>query len=167
MRRRMTISPIRRAHLIRRCRDIAAIFDELLPDTAIDANAHRRGGVNPYYNRTTSGLYLEFYYGYPSKIWTPGGYWTMTGSTVTPPDTDPIELVRPFMQRLSAIEYQPLHQDRWGCYGPVYSILAIDGWSVEYPGPVAHWTRFEDIDYAADKADWADLATGWGDRDGA
>lgn len=60
------------ARLIQQCRAIAAIFDELLPDTAIDANAQRRGGVNPYYNRTSSGLYLEQvtrlmerWYGYP------------------------------------------------------------------------------------------------------
>ncbi|MFN3005115.1 hypothetical protein [Mycolicibacterium wolinskyi] len=155
----MTISPVRRRHLIARCRQIAALFDELLPDTALNASAHRAGGVNPFYDRTTSGLYLEFYYGYPSKIWTPGGRWHMTGGTWTPAGVDKDELVRPFMERLTTRPHHLPVQTRWGCYGPVYAVLAVDGISVEEPGPVA---RFIHSDYQREKYEWADLATGWG-----
>lgn len=151
--------PCDRTILIAQCKRIAAIFDELLPDTALDAAGHRVGGINPYFNRTASGLYLEFYYGYPSKIWTPGGYWAMTGSTHTPGGVDKDALVEPFMRRLTTFLYEPGHQSRWGHYGPVYGLLAIDGDPVETPGVVDPHPR--NIDYLGVKAQWADLAQGW------
>jgi hypothetical protein len=145
------------ATLIRQCKQVAAIFDELLPNTALEPLAHRIGGVNPYYNRTTSGLYLEFYYGYPSKIWTPGGQWAMTGSTCTRGDLGETAegLVAPFMARLNTRLHEPQHQSRWGCHGPVYAILEIDGEPVEPPGDVI---RFSTDGYSEMKTEWADLA---------
>lgn len=145
--------------LIAQCREIAAIFDEELPDTALGAAAHRRGGVNPYYNRTTSGLYLEFYYGYPSKIWTPGGYWQMTGSTITRAGVSQDELVARFMRRIETQLYAPeTHYPRVGTFGPVYAILAIDGNPIEPPGDVI---RFAKDGYEQMKTEWAALAEGW------
>lgn len=140
------------------CRRIAAIFDEELPDTAIEPLAHRRGGINPYYNRTASGLYLEFYYGYPSKVWTPGGYWAMTGSTTTAPFVDKDALVQRFLQRLTTWLHEPETQTKWGSHGPVYAILEIDGEPIDEPGDVAHFSK---DGYAEIKTAWADLATGW------
>lgn len=145
----------RTGELIAYCRQIAAIFDELLPDTAFDARAHRIGGVNPYYCRTTSGLYLEFYYGYPSKLWTPGGRWSFTGSTVTYGGVRREDLVEPFMQRLATRLHEPMSQSKWGCYGPVYAILAVDGEPVEPPGEVIPFSK---DGYAEMKAEWAALA---------
>jgi hypothetical protein len=141
--------------LIAQCKQIAAIFDETMPNTAIDANAHRVGGINPYYNRTTSGLYLEFYYGYPSKIWTPGGYWAMTGSTVTHGGHTAEAVVAPFMARLTTRLHEPQQHSPWGCYGPVYAILAVDGEPVDEPGDVIHFAK---DGYSEIKAEWADLA---------
>lgn len=146
------------ARLIAHCRKIAAIFDEELPDTALGPAGHRAGGVNPYYNRTASGLYIEFYYGYPSKIWTPGGYWSMTGSTMTRPGVDPDELVRRFMRRLTTSLHSPVSHSRWGTYGPVYAVLAVEGDPVDEPGPV---TRFSAEGYEEMKREWAALAEGW------
>lgn len=146
------------ARLIAQCRQLAAIFDEELPDTALDAAGHRVGGVNPYYNRTTSGLYLEFYYTYPSKIWTPGGYWAMTGSTVTPGGVDADELVGRFMRHIDTRLHEPVHHSNWGTYGPVYAILAIDGEPIDPPGEVI---RFSKDGYQQMKTEWADLAEGW------
>jgi hypothetical protein len=146
------VSDERTARLIRQCKKIAALFDELLPDTAIDSHGHRAGGVNPLYRRTASGLYLEFYYGYPSKIWTPGGRWSMTGSTITRPYVNKEDLVAPFMARLTTRLYESERHDRWRSYGPVYAILAIDGDPVEEPGPVDH------LDYSAVKEQWDDLS---------
>lgn len=146
------------AQLIDHCRRLAAIFDEELPDTAIDAAGHRSGGVNPYYNRTASGLYVEFYYGYPSKVWTPGGYWAMTGSTVTPGGVDKDELVAKFMARVTTVLTQSMRQTRLGCYGPVHAILAIDGEPIEQPGEV---TPFAKDRYCEIKTEWAALAEGW------
>lgn len=148
-----------RSILIAQCKQIAAIFDELLPATALNPADHRAGGINPYFNRTESGLYLEFYYGYPSKIWTPGGEWSMTGSTTTPGGVDREALVEPFMRRLTAFVYEPGHQGRWGYHGPVYGILAIDGHPVELPGVVTPHPRL--VDYLDVKDEWADLAQGW------
>ena len=157
-----TINQERVERLIQQCRRIAAIFDELLPNTALDAPGHRVGGVNPYYNRTESGLYLEFYYGYPSKIWTPGGYWMMTGSTSTPGGVTAAELVEPFMVRLTTDPHHPMSQSLHGCYGPVYKILQIEGEDVEEPGPVQRFHK--STDYLETKSAWAALAEGW--RDG-
>ena len=151
--------PNDRSILIAQCKRIAAIFDELLPDTALDARGHRAGGINPYFNRTASGLYLEFYYGYPSKIWTPGGYWSMTGSTCTPGGVDQDALVEPFMRRLTTFLYEPGRQSRGGPNGPVYANLAIDGDPVELPGVVDPHPR--NVDGLTVRAEWAELAQGW------
>lgn len=143
------------ATLITQCRRIAAILDEQLPDTALNAHAYRIGGVNPYYSRTTTGLYLQFYYGYPSKLWTPGGRWDFVGSTVTPGGVNKDDLVEPFMIRLTTSLHQPITQDRWGCYGPVYAIHQIEGEDVETPGAVTEFTRDGYLDM---KQAWAALA---------
>lgn len=141
--------------LIAQCRRIAAIFDELLPDTALNSHGHRIGGVNPYYSRTTTGLYLEFYYGYPSKLWTPGGRWNFVGSTHTPAYVNKDDLVEPFMCHLTTELHRPMTQDKWGCYGPIYAIHQVEGDDVEPPGVVAAFSRdgYEDM-----KRDWAALA---------
>lgn len=146
------------ARLIAHCRRIAAIFDEELPDTALGAAGHRAGGVNPYYNRTASGLYIEFYYGYPSKIWTPGGYWAMTGGTHTPAGVSADELAPRFMRRLTTKPHLPVSHSRWVTYGPVYAVLAVDGEPVDEPGAV---TRFTADGYEEAKSEWAALAEGW------
>lgn len=144
--------------LIAHCRTLARIFDEELPVTAIAPADYRVGGVNPYYNRTTSGLYLEFYYGYPSKVWTPGGYWTMTGSTITHAFVDKDALAAKFMARITARQTEPLQQSKWGCYGPVYAVTAIDGEPIDEPGEVIPYATHN---YREIKAEWADLAEGW------
>lgn len=146
------------ARLIAHCRKVAAIFDEELPETALAPAGHRAGGVNPYYNRTTSGLYLEFYYGYPSKIWTPGGYWTMTGSTMTPAGVSREELVAQFMRHLETTLYMPESHSKWGTFGPVYKLLAIDGQPIEPPGDII---RFSKDGYEQMKTEWAALTEGW------
>lgn len=143
--------------LIAQCRKIAAIFDKELPDTALGPAAHRAGGINPYYNRTTSGLYLEFYYGLPSKIWTPGGYWAMTGSTSFIAGQAE-RLAALVMRHLDAKLHLPMRQDRNGCYGPVFAIWAIDGELVDAPGDVI---RFSKLGYHEMRAEWAELAEGW------
>lgn len=145
------------ARLIEHCRHLARIFDEELPNTALDAPAHRRGGVNPYYNRTSSGLYLEFYYGFPSKIWTPGGYWSMTGSTSCL-FGEVEELAARFMSRVDVRLTEAGSQSKWGYYGPVYAIVAIDGDPVEWAGAVIPYASDR---YAEIKSEWAALAEGW------
>jgi hypothetical protein len=148
--------------LIRQCRHIAEMFDELLPETAIEARAHRRSGVNPYGKRTSSGLYLEFYYTYPSRLWTPGGQWHMTGSTVTRPNVDPRKLIDPFMARLGTTLHEHQRQDKHGCYGPVYAIHGVDGGRVEPPGTVdTSFNHLSEDEYRELKLAWAPLAEGW------
>jgi hypothetical protein len=43
-------------------------------------NPEKSGGVNPYWNQTGRGLFLECYYGLPNKLWTPLGQWNFGGS---------------------------------------------------------------------------------------
>lgn len=156
------ISDERIAVLVKQCRHVAEMFDELIPNTALDPFAHRRS-INPFYNRTESGLYLEFYYGYPSRIWCPGGKWSFAGSTSTRGGESKAQKVAPFMNRLKTTIHQPeFYIADYGHVGPVYGIHEVDGGPVEPPGPVTHFTNLgSTADFTAACRAWSALTDGW------
>jgi len=87
----------------------------------------RNAAPNPYYKQTESGLFLEMYYGLPSRLWTPWGEWHFGGSGSG--DWDPVHPV--ILARLGATEYQP----EMGYIGPVYAIHRVDG-DITLPDPI-------------------------------
>lgn len=142
--------------LIAHCLHIAEIFDEELAGVALDPEAYRRGGVNGFYQRTTSGLYLEFSYGTPNKIWTPWGYWLFVGSTgYNSTDEQLRAQLASFMARLSVELHSPLQSGKFGEYGPVYKVLAVDGAQLPPPGDVLPNATLDEHHTA--QAEWARL----------
>ena len=65
--------------------DIAKYIRKCVCDnqyTNLCGNSHFKDGPNPYYNQiTNNGIWLEEYYGTPSKLYTQIGVWTILGST--------------------------------------------------------------------------------------
>lgn len=141
--------------LIAQCLRIAQIFDEEFPGTALGSKGYRDGGVNPFYDRTTSGLYLEYSYGAPNKIWTPWGQWSFVGSTAFRSWDEQRKQIDSFMARLTAELYIPLQQDEFGDYGPVYTLHAIEGVELPPPGDVIRIPPNDE--YHAARGEWARL----------
>lgn len=90
-------------------------------------------GVNPFYNQTGSGLFLEYYYGQPDKVWTPWGYWRFLWNVSYSGDAPWEEILSNVLQRLGATEYMPERNLSYGTVGPVYAIHRVD--DIELPEP--------------------------------
>lgn len=93
----------------------------------------RNQGVNPYYNQTQTGLFLDFYYATPSSIWTPWGEYNFKGSAIYNSGAEE-ELVQGVMQRLTTALHRPKIYNTMGEIGPTYAILAVE--DTELPAPV-------------------------------
>lgn len=111
----------------------------------------RKEPVNPFYNQTESGLYLEAYYGLPSILWTPWGKWSFSGWGSG--DWDPVwpELI----QRLGATVFRPLIVDNiLGEFGPIYALHSIDAEPLPEPK-----LRMKDtfLEYNTVKEAWTSL----------
>jgi hypothetical protein len=150
------------SELIGHCRRIAAVWDDYFTPYQLECHAHRRSGINPYSYRTTAGLYLQFYYGTPSRLWTPGGSWHFAGSMSYPPYTQE-PAVQQFLARVDTALHEPQRSEHWGkvhigLFGPVYRVLGVDGQRIEAPGEVI---RFCKDGYREMVTEWADLRTGW------
>lgn len=143
--------------LIAECIRIAEIFDEEIPGYAFGPEKSRNGGASGFEKRTTSGLYLEFYYGGPNRLWTPWGRWSFVGSGGTGAyEHDLRERQRAaFMSRLSTQLHSPVKSDESGDYGPVYKVLAVDGIELPPPGDMLPWASWEDGNAAS--AEWIRL----------
>jgi hypothetical protein len=113
----------------------------------------RDEGVNPFYNQTETGLFLEMYYGIPGKIWTPWGCWGCWGSG-TGWDK---KMTEAFLERLGATMYQ---QERYvegacgGVIGPVYAVHRVD--DMLLPDPVVR-NRKKYLSYEQAKEEWGRL----------
>ncbi len=141
--------------LIAQCLRIVEIFDEEVPDYAISPDGHRVSGANGFHKRTSSGLYLEWYYGSPSELWTPWGYWGFVGSgSIAAGGRERHEAhCAAFMARLTTELHAPLVESEFGATGPVYKILAVDGVPLPTPGEVLPTATRDE--YKTAKADWA------------
>ncbi len=111
-------------------RDLKFAFDiaRYIQSKAIDIGMklireeHFVGGINPYFNQTKCGLYLEEYYGLPSVIYTPIGKWTIIGVG----DGVSKLLMEHLMEHLKETLGLELDaegkQEIWGHFGPVWRI---------------------------------------------
>lgn len=80
----------------------------------------RNESVNPFYDQTENGLVLELYYGLPSKIHTPWGGWSFTGSGSSPRDWFE-DLVQTITEQTQAT----VHCPSMGRHGPWFALGKI------------------------------------------
>lgn len=142
---RPELSDAEKMSLMRHVKHLAQVYDEYVNDPYDTSASYRAGGVNALNNQTLNGLYLEFYYGLPSKIWTPWGYWHFAAAQAGQTD------LKGFMSRLTVREHVP-EQIEWGHYGPIYAVLAVDG--EELPEPILPVDKRQFLDYDTAKAEW-------------
>lgn len=112
----------------------------------------RRGGAaNPFYDQTADGIYLEMYYGKPSKLWTPWGTYHFAGSGSGRWDA----LLPKILDRLGASVHSEEVQNHMGCFGPVYALHKVDDVPLPEPMPRA---KADYVSYGESKAAWQDCA---------
>lgn len=91
----------------------------------------RRQRVNPVYNQTADGMFLEMSYSSPSKLWTPWGSWGFAGGARGSWIKNPM---KDFLQGQFGIT---THQDRrntkMGPIGPVYALHSIGSEELSVP----------------------------------
>lgn len=143
--------------LIGQCLKIADIFDTAFARVS-SSRSWRVDGLNPFYDRTTSGLYLEFYSGRPDKLWTPWGGWRWEGwqraqSAGGGTGVKQDRMVSAFMAHLDVELLIPLQQNRSGAFGPVYKLLGVDGEKLPAPGEIRPTATVKE--YEAAEAEWA------------
>lgn len=110
----------------------------------------RQEGVNPFYSQTTSGLFLELYYGQPAEVWTPWGKYGFGGSG----SGSWREAMPKLLERLGATVHIEEYNDQMGTHGPVYAIHSVDGQPL--PEPVA--ARHDDfMEYEVARDEWKSL----------
>lgn len=102
-------------------------------DELINISPWEDKDVNPFYSQTDSGLFIEYYYGHPSKIWTPWGYFQMCGSVISRGDAPWEKILDSFLERLGATLFIPERQEEYGTVGPVYALHRVD--DIELPEP--------------------------------
>ena len=124
---RPELSEEHKRELMRTIKRIAEVHDEYSTGKWDASNDYRAGGINPIYNQTLDGLFLEFYYSGPSKLWTPWGYWHF--SATQPGQFD----LEGFMSRLTLAVHREAENTRNGTVGPIYAILAVDGEALPKP----------------------------------
>lgn len=111
----------------------------------------RKEAPNPFNSQTQQGLFLEMYYGLPNRLWTPWGEWNFGGS-----GSGYWEVTHPkILQRLGAVEYQPLRHTKSREHGPVYALHEFDG--VSLPEPIER-QRNQYLDYEVAKKAWEALS---------
>lgn len=114
---------------------------------------HRAEGLNAFYDRTTSGLFLEFYYVGPDKLWTPWGSWSFAYSADSRTSSQTEQAVSRFMAHLDAELFIPLQQNRFGAFGPLYKLHLIGEEKLPAPGEIRPTANAEE--YEAGNAEWA------------
>ncbi len=108
--------------LMRYIKRIAALYDECTGDDLQDiSDFHREDGPNPIFGRTLNGLFLEFYYGGPYRLWTPWGAWLFAAAPTE--ETD----IQAFMGRLTVWMHIPGNNYSDGSpISPVYGIQVVE-----------------------------------------
>ena len=102
----------------------------------------RKEPANPYYNQTADGLFLEFYYGMPSSLWTPWGEWGFGGSGSGYWDS----ILPLILEQFGATLHQPLRTSSMGQFGPVYALHKVGDVSLSDPVELdnAAYTTYDD-----------------------
>lgn len=107
---------------------------------------------NPYYNQTKSGLFIEFYYGSPQKLWTPWGefhVWRcMSGGSE--------KAFRDYLtEAFGAQVYKELYRSEAGEHGPYLSLHSLDGQPLPEPAMFPKGTLRTPYDEL--KKSWTDV----------
>ncbi|MBS3168216.1 hypothetical protein J4216_03770 [Candidatus Woesearchaeota archaeon] len=105
------------------------IFEYVVKDKRIWLEDRRGDGINPLYDQTEEGLFLEGHYGRPTSLWTPWGNYRIGGSG----EGSWKEHMDDLLGRLGAIETIPLKTTHMGDFGPVYAINKIDAFPLPEP----------------------------------
>jgi hypothetical protein len=140
-------------------RRLADIFFELVEpykdggDRWIWTEDWRRQSVNPFFSQTSQGLYLEYYYGHPSSIWTPWGTWHFVGSCGWPSGVTWDRLLQPaFDERVGLTMFRPEKVTDMGHFGPTYAVGAVE--DIRLPEPALRLEHKDFIPYAEVKEIW-------------
>lgn len=138
---------------VRRIGDIVHYYIDQDRENDIHMGDRREEEPNPYYNQTHRGFYLEFYYGMPSKLWTPWGEKAIGGSGGGGSFEQASAKI---LEALGAKLVVPGIQYDYGYKGPIYSLHTLDG--VDLPEPVQR-PRSQFREYKDVKQAWLDLTT--------
>lgn len=121
-------------------------------DTNHSLNDNRHSDINPAWNQTESGLFLELYYGVPGQLWTPWGQWNCWGGGYGHWESK----IEAILERFGAVEYRSLDIRDDGEYGPVYALTRVNGTQL----PPAIERKFNDYIKAVDAHRiWKSLAS--------
>jgi hypothetical protein len=130
------------AHAIaNKCHELLRTF----PNVSMDDR--RNEGPNPYYDRTSCGLRLEFYYGLPNKVHTPWGYYGYGGGGYG----EFAALTKELFKFVQVKMFQPGKQEAIGYIGPIYTVVSVDGIELPEPSMLSGW---EAGFYESAKSDW-------------
>lgn len=110
------------------------------------SSVRSKDDVNPFYNQITDngGIGLEFYYGKPSKLYTPLGYIDITCNFTCGGDDDVI--VKRLISDYGAVLVRELKITNMGEFGPVYAITQLP-WTDEKLPVFEYRKRQEYIPY--------------------
>lgn len=118
-----------------------------------DYSGHFRVGPNPFYNQTKQGLFLEEYYGMPSKIHTPYGNWSILGCG----SGDWEKVIEAIKEPLGLVLIQARKQTTLGEVGPYWAITKWKELKIDMP---VLRERLEYIPYDKVKEVWKAFADG-------
>lgn len=149
--------PIEDDNLYAAVRRVSDIFFEEIRKADKEGKIHASfgdEGVNPFYDQTNSGLFLEYYYGHPSKVWTPWGYWQFVWGMSYSSDAPWDSILSNVLQRLGATEFMPEQNLSYGTVGPVYAIHRVE--DMELPEPKVR-ERQNYLEYEVVKKAWDNM----------
>lgn len=106
---------------VRLVRRMAEIHDEYTLKEVPTLSVECIREINPVYTQSACGLFLRFYYGHPFEVWTPWGACRLSSAM-----SDQLDL-EGFMSRLEVETLVEERQESSGVFGPVYTVLAVDG----------------------------------------
>jgi hypothetical protein len=117
--------------------------------------------VNPFYDRTQSGLFVEVYYGAAPEIWTPWGRWNFRTKGTSGTSREYAAVMDAFLARVKTTVHEAQKTTRIGEHGPVYAVVSVDGCDPLPPAIVAARDQFDDGRYEELSAEWKALAAAY------
>jgi len=116
--------------------------------------------VNPFWERSTQGLFVEVYYGAASEIWTPWGKWHLRRCGTAGTSREYAAVMDAFLARVKTTVHEARRETRMGSYGPIYAVVSVDGCEPIPPAVAGKVTMDMDV-YTQDTATWAELTAAY------
>jgi hypothetical protein len=96
--------------------------------------SHFKDGPNSGFNQTESGLFLEEYYGTPSRIFTNIGSWNIVGSSGCKGNGGGWKNIIKILQGSLDLElHKEMVVNNFGCFGPIWKIKSFNGITLDDP----------------------------------